>query len=277
MGKVLVIKGADFSENNVDVVPIYYNGTFYPNIDNYQEQKNKISAGTYGDPYWSTYSGTSKTNFYPIKKGQVVTVPAQDPTTGCRFAFVKTIGGYDERYDLMTGQLFAVPINYMVGQGQLLAPEDGFLAVTAYITGDAVFPTGMSVRPYNSISREITENTTPAAGDKTHYMNSSGGYGNTTSPDGKYAAYFYNVFKGETLTITANSGKKTSFAFCEPCKADGEGLTLAKLLTGQSRQSIEIGQTVTVVVPADGLLYILGYDGNNRQYPESIIVTRATL
>lgn len=277
MGKVLVIKGADFSENNVDVVPIYYNGTFYPNIDNYQEQKNKISAGTYTDPYWSAYAGSSKTNFYPIKKGQVVTVPAQDPTTACRFAFVKTIGGYDEQYDLMTGQLFAVPINYMVGQGQLLAPEDGFLAVTAYITGDAVFPTGMSVRPYNSISREITENTTPAAGDKTHYMKADGTYGTTTSPDGKYAAYFFNVFKGETLTIVANSSKNASYAFCEPVKANGEGQTLAKVLTGQSRTAITAGQSSTVTVPADGLLYILGYDGNNRQFPESITVTRATL
>jgi len=277
MGKVLVIKGADFSENNVDVVPIYYNGTFYPNIDNYQEQKNKIAAGTYDDPYWTSYSGSSKTNFYPIKKGQVVTVPAQDPTTRCRFAFVKTIGGYDERYDLMTGQLFAVPINYMVGTGQLLAPEDGYLAITSYITGNPVFPSGVSVKPYNAIERVINENTPPSAGNKNSYMTSSGGYGSTTSPEGKYAAYFYNVFKGETITITANSEKRTSCAFCEPCKADGQDQTLAKLLAGQSRQSIEIGQTATFVVPADGLLYILGYDGNNRQYPESIIVTRVTL
>ena len=69
MGKVLIIKGADFSGVNVDIIPVFVNSELDLTKQNYLR-----SAQTYisSEGKWGTGGANTKTLFWPISAGQIL-------------------------------------------------------------------------------------------------------------------------------------------------------------------------------------------------------------
>lgn len=267
MGKVLVIKGADFSQNNVDIVPIYYDGGFVPTKDNYYQQLG-LEMTTLGA--WSQVAG-AKVNIYQIRAGSVVVVP-KNQATQYRVALLNSVGSSGQSLDFMDGQ--SLVYTTANTPAKILAPSNGYLAIQDTLSNADCFPESVSVVPYADVSRLVSEET-PDFADDSHYMNSSGGYGSTSAPEGKHCCLYYCAFKGESVTINAQASRNASFAFC---RLDVHSqLGLPTLLQSESRRTVTAGETVTVTVPKDCFIYIFGYDASTNYFPESVTMERVTL
>jgi len=269
MGKILVIKDTDFSENNVDILPVYHNGSYSPNGGNYKNHFKKAPVN--GNADWSAYNASYNTFSYPVKKGDVVSFGPNNVHSLYDILLAASEGGYSEPIDYMDGQTMHA-LRPRPNVASLLATEDGFLMVE-YTPSQFPFPNDVLVKPYDQISREIS----PESADfvlANAYMKSDGTYG-SSHPVGGNASSFFSVFKDEEVEITAQADNVCVYALvsCFPTTANAN----PQLLTGNTRQTLSAGSSVTITIPEDCMLYLWTMDGSTNYFPASVSVTRAEL
>lgn len=267
MGKILVIRDADFSENSVDVLPVYYNGSYSPNDVNYKNHFHK--APIHGGTDWSAGNASYDTFSYPVKKGSVVSF---GPGGGLYDILLTTSeGGYSEPIDYMSGQKMHI-LRPHPNVASLLATEDGFL-MNEFTPSMVPFPSDVLVKRYDQVSREMT----PESADfvlSNLYMRIDGSYGDSF-PVGGNASSFFSVFKGEKVEITAQADKVCVYALVSSFPASDNAYP--QLLPGETRQTLSAGSSVTITIPEDCMLYVWTLDVSTNYFPASISVTRVEL
>lgn len=270
MGKILVIKDADFSENNVEVIPVYYNGSYSPNGGNYKNHFRKAPVNSATD--WSAYNASYHTFSYPVKKGSVVSFGPNSVNSLYDILLTATEGGYSEPIDYMSGQkMYALKPRPNVAS--LLATEDGFLMVE-YTPNMFPFPSDVLVKPYEQVSRDLSIDN-PDFALTNAYIASNGNYIPSYAVDGKNTASFYSVFKGEQITITAQIDKVCVYALVSPFPSVVNVNPM--LLSGTTRHTISAGSSETITIPEDCMLYLWTYDVSMNYFPSNVSVTRVVL
>lgn len=269
MGKILVINGADFHENSVEVIPVYHNGSYSPNGNNYKNHFNKAPVNSATD--WSAYNASYHTFSYPVKKGSVVSFGSNLVNSLYDVLLTETEGGYSEPIDYMTGQTMKV-LKPRPNIASLLATEDGFLMVE-YSPNTFPFPVDTLVTPYDQVSRDVSIDS-PDFALANAYLKADGTYGNSY-PQGGNASSFYRVFKNEVVTIKAQSDKVCVYALVDafPSTANAN----PPLLSGQSRQTLSAGSSVSVTIPEDCMLYLWSWDTSTNYFPQEVSIARAEL
>lgn len=263
MGKVLIIKGADFSAVAVKEVPI--DGKIMLSRTNYE---SIISAYLYAlaDPARYSPNDTARIAFWPIRSGQVLFVPGGLSHIVC-VGLVNTT-------DVSAANIFSTDSGFVMNEG---APGDIVLRANAdcYAMVQLVSTTGVDMFPdgaYIADSAERADNLTmnnfvDSIANK--YMKADGTWGETTAPSGKKAGYAYLVQAGDVISITAKSSQPVLYALIKFVSKIGENpATFAQ----GSRTRIEANNSGSVTVAHDCMLYIYGYDGNTEYFPDSITI-----
>lgn len=263
MGKVLIIKGADFSA--VAVADVVIDGKVMLTTENYA---SKLSAylNTSSTPAFSP-NAQAEIMFYPILEGQWMFVPGGESS---KVALVT-------KTEIGTTNIIATDAGFIGANGNypgdiiMQAMEDCYVMLTAKQadTGTDIFPDGAYIANSVTVPASLTEDNLVYYADK--YMKSDGTWGNETAPTGKHAAEFFLVHEGETVTVKANANANTTLAFIE------FDLTLAAATAVFTQESgrvvITAGETQTFTITHQCALYIYAYSGNTVKFPESITIS----
>lgn len=76
MSKALVIKGANFEENRVDVILPHYNPIGIVDLTKYPNTGYVINAANAGTPYLATPSSTLESHLVPVVPGETYSIKA---------------------------------------------------------------------------------------------------------------------------------------------------------------------------------------------------------
>lgn len=267
MGKVLIIKGADFSEVAVKEIPI--DGKVDLTRANYTQQIGaNILISSQGNYYQQ--SSYAKASFWNIRQGQALFVPGNN-TKNQTFGLVKnaTVG---------EAIVFAEDCGYVSrdagtnGDVVLIANEDCLVMMQ---TTDAsltdLFCDGAYIINGSAVERllQLTQTDYSFYADSV-YLKSDGTWGATTQPAGEHSCLFFIVQAGDEVAVKAQSDKRAFFAF----RTFDTVLVNTTFAQDGSRYAVEAGETTSVLVEQECALYVFNYDGNVNYFPESITITR---
>lgn len=260
MGKVLIIRGADFSDSAIEIIENF------EKIQLTEDNAFQIeTAGINSSDVW--VQGGSTYICHKIKKGQLVVCPtlSSDPS-GPTFTFLSrqpitfgnSIDNITSLYDMPLSMYRNSKYNNRSG---LYASEDCYLIRVNYEVPESVY-----VIDYNEVLDENNYDWTY----ENKYINSTGIYGNAgrDSYDDKLSFCCYSVFAGDEITIEANSEKPANYKLLKKQKTAMSSVAIL------SQGSIPIGESKTIQITEDCYLYILRYDAADYYFPKSIIRKR---
>lgn len=264
MGKVLIIKGADFSGVNVDIVPVFVNSELDLTKQNYLR-----SAQTYisGEGRWGTGGANTKTLFWPISAGQILRL-GSNPDDGLYFCISQGFESIGKAIQTIDGQIIN-RINYKNPDFELLARENGYVVISYLVDGQDRWPnpdTAKIIADSYPGTRVLSYDDAIGFIDK--YINSNtNSWGNETAPTGKHPGVFYNVFKGETVHVKANANFNSNIAFIRAKTSRIEAVSFAE---GTGKTTTTKGTEQSYTVPEDCYLYVSAYSGNSVTFPEEL-------
>ena len=271
MGKVLIIKGADFSGVNVDIIPVFVNSELDLTKQNYLRSAQAYISS---EGKWGTGGANTKTLFWPISAGQILRL-GSNPDDGLYFCISQGFESIGNAIQTIDGQIVN-RINYGNPDFELLARENGYVAISYLVEGQARWPnpdTAKIIADSYPGTRVLSYDDAIGFIDK--YINSSTNtWGNETAPTGKHPGVFYNVFKGETVRVKANANSNTNIAFIRATTSRTAEVSYAE---GTGRNNITKGTEQSFTVPEDCYLYVSAYSGNTESFPEELEIIGITL
>ena len=262
MGKVLIIRGADFSNSAIEIIENF------EKIQLTEDNAFQIeTANITSTDVW--VQGSNTYICHKIKKGQLVVCPTLDKTPqGVMFTFLSrqpiTFGNsIDNITPLSAAPLIMYRNSKYNNHYGLYATEDCYFIRTNYEVPEPVY-----VIDYKD--NEVLDENNYDWTYENRYINNTGGYGGAgrDSYDDKLSFCCYSVFAGDEITIESNSEKYTSYKLLKKERAAKESITIL------SQDKVLREESKTIQITEDCYLYILRYDAADYHFPKSIIRKR---
>lgn len=261
MGKVLILKGADFS--NVSMETTSFDGKVFLSRDNYLfSKKGYFKTDTL---VWSP-SVVDECLFYPISAGDMVCVPAENITTSQVVALCTIVD--DTPIILSTNQIKYVNLG-KYGKMFIAAPSDCYVVILSVFNNTPVvfngtYLTGKGNR--DTITADNWELYTKK------YLRSDGTWGNYS------LSYLYPVCKEDTINIKANANNYTKVCFVDyrvNSDVNKEIIDMPPVIAfdGVIAKRIEAGEEAVISAPENCYMVIFAEGGN--RFPQSIVISNS--
>lgn len=263
MGKALVIKGADFSEVCIDIIPL--GGRTYLSSNNPIFTKDGYISSS--SKVWSPARDTT-TYFWPVSMGDILVSRGNmlynaDPTY---FYFV-TIEDNTPIYHKVAGCIIGDK-NFIVSK----SPINGYVAIIVE-NGERMvdLPETFLTKEFDS---ELLEAMQITKDNKVHsingYITANGSWGSGST------TYSFPVIEGEKLVVNAPSSSSAIVGlYSKSLQKNTEGfmnITTERqdvdMIEGGYRVSIPQGESRTIIIPHDGYAAIFAKDGGKDVFPD---------
>lgn len=266
MGKVLILKGADFS--NVSIETTSFDGKVFLSRENYLFSKKGYFQRS--DKQWIP-NVDNKNLFYPISAGDMVCVPADNIST--RQVVVLCTIVDNTPTVLSTNQTRYVNLG-KYGKMFIAAPSDCYVAILSVLDNTPVDFNGMYLTKKGNRDTITVDNWELYTNQ---YINSEGTWGQNA------LAYLYPVCKGDTINIKANAYHFTTVGFVDYSVENDvnrkTGVMPATIeFDGDKRKRIEAGEEAVITAPENCYMVILaGEEATSDQdnFPQSIVISNS--
>ena len=260
MGKVLILKGADFS--NVSMETTSFDGKVFLSRENYLFSKKGYFKT---DTLKWTPTVTDEYLFYPISAGDMVCVPAENITINQMVVLCTIVD--DTPIILSTNK--KKYINYgKYGKMLIAAPSDCYVALLSVadntpVVFNGTYLTGKGNR--DTITADNWELYTK------RYIKSDGTWGKHS------LSYLYPVCKGDTINIKAKADDYTKVCFVDysvysDVNKEIIDMPPAIAFDGVIVKRIEAGEEAVISAPENCYMVIFAEDS---RFPQSIVISNS--
>lgn len=261
MGKVLILKGADFSNVSLDTTS--FDGKVFLSRENYLFSKKGYFRQT--DNIWSP-NADNENLFWPIKAGDMVCVPAENITTRQVVTLCTIVD--DTPIILSTNKRKYVTLG-KYGKMFIAAPSDCYVAILSVLDNTPVVFNGTYLTGKGNRDT-ITADNWELYTNK--YMSPSGNWGENS------LSYLYPVCKGDIINIKANANYFARVCFIDYDVVNDVNKKISIIpspivFDGGTHKQIEAGEEAVISAPENCYMVIFAED--LKYFPQSIVISNS--